>query len=239
MSPGLSPMRHYLLFGRYEMRSPHPLFDITWYSEMTPEVKAQGVDPLLHYIRLGRAKDQKPNPLFDPAWYLRRNKDVAASGIDPVQHFMQRGAAEGRDPSPEFNTRWYLEHYPDVALSGVNPLEHFLHRGRLEGREANAFEVDFSTAKPASTAKIECRKRPILRREAALFITHSPNGKLKAHVRHYLESLAREDIGITLIVAADQGISRMTSRGFTNWWMGSMSGRTRGGISLAGRMCFG
>jgi lipopolysaccharide biosynthesis protein len=55
---------------------------------------------------------------------------------------------------------------------------------------------------------MECRKKPIaLDRELALFVSHSPNGKLKPHVRHYLECLAREHVGIILVIAADAGFA--------------------------------
>lgn len=199
--------RHYLLVGRHQMHSPHPLFDAAWYVETNPDVAASESDPLWHYIRFGRAEGRKPNPFFDPSWYLLRYPDVAAVGLDPVQHFMQFGTAEGRDPSPVFQTQWYVEHNKDVAGSGMNPLAHYLLYGRKQGREANSYRADFSAAKPVTATAIECRKKSALRREVALFVTHSPSGRLKPHVRYYLESLAREEIGIILIVAADQEFS--------------------------------
>ena len=191
----------------HEMHSQLQLLDRAWYIETNPDVATAGFDPLSHFICFGCAEGRKPNPFFDPAWYLRRYPDVAAAGINPVYHFMQNGAAEGRDPSPTFQTRWYLEHNEDVAASGMNPLAHYLLFGQKEGREANSYRVGYSACKPATATAIECRKKPVLRREVALFVTHSPNGGLKPHVRHYLESLAREGIGITLIVAADRGFA--------------------------------
>ena len=192
---------------RREIRGPHPLFDQAWYIENNPDVVNAGFDPLSHYIRFGRAEGRKPNLFFDPAWYLGRYPDVAAAGVDPIQHFMHRGAAEGRDPSPVFQTRWYVQQYKDVAASGMNPLAHYLRFGKTEGREANGYRADFSNSKPVTATAIECRKKPQLRREVALLVTHSPNGTLKPHVRHYLQCLAREGIGTTLIVATDRGFA--------------------------------
>jgi lipopolysaccharide biosynthesis protein len=72
----------------------------------------------------------------------------------------------------------------------------------------NGYRVDFSAFKPVTATAIDCRKKPVmLRREIALFVSYSPNGRLKPHVRHYLESLAREGIGIILVVAANLGFA--------------------------------
>jgi hypothetical protein len=54
-------------------------------------------------------------------------------------------------------------------------------------------------------AEIHCLKKPsLLRDQVALFVTHSPNGRLRPHVRHYLHSLKRRSIAVLLIVATDQ-----------------------------------
>ena len=189
-------------------QSPDLLFDKAWYLETYPDVAAARIDPLRHYIRHGCAEGRKPNPFFDPEWYLARYPDVAAAGVDPLQHFIKDGAAEGRDPSPIFETRWYVQQYQDVAASLMNPLAHYLLFGRKEGREANSRGVDFNAFKPATVAAIERRKKPRMpRREIGLFVSHSRDGRLKPHVRHYLESLAREGIGIILVIAADQGFT--------------------------------
>ncbi|MGF6765500.1 FkbM family methyltransferase [Paraburkholderia sp. GAS33] len=64
-------------------------------------------------------------------------------------------------------------------------------------------EAGASLGQPATDAVIEYRKatRPGL--ETALFVTHSPDGKLKPHVRPFIAALRRQGIRVTLIVAAD------------------------------------
>ncbi|WP_175688783.1 FkbM family methyltransferase [Burkholderia anthina] len=57
--------------------------------------------------------------------------------------------------------------------------------------------------RPVTDAVIEYRKATRRGREVALFVTHSPDGKLKPHVRPYIAALRRQDIDVTLIVAAD------------------------------------
>lgn len=200
---GLSPERHYLLVGCYGQSDPHPLFDGAWYRETYLRGRAAGDAPVLHYVRIGRAAGAKPNAYFDPAWYREQNAAFLPAGCDPVEHYLTEGAAAGLDPSPAFRTRSYLEHNPDVLASGINPLEHYMRRGRREGRLADAKVI--ASAPPVTDTPIACLKNPPLRSEVGLFVTHSPDGRLKAHVPHYLDSLMRAGIGVTLIVAADRG----------------------------------
>jgi glycosyltransferase involved in cell wall biosynthesis len=89
----------------------------------------------------------------------------------------------------------------------MNPLAHYLHYGARAGRGSKGHEADFTVTKPISDTAIECRKRPALHSEVALFVTHSRDGRLKPHVRHYLQSLVREGVAVTLIVAADRGFT--------------------------------
>jgi tetratricopeptide (TPR) repeat protein len=51
---------------------------------------------------------------------------------------------------------------------------------------------------------IRCVKTPSFSGEMALFVTHSPHGRLKPHVCYYLESLKRQNISTILIVNADR-----------------------------------
>ncbi len=139
---------------------------------------------------------------FDRDWYLATYADVAKAGLNPAKHYLTMGAKEGRDPGPFFSTRDYLASNPDVAEAGVNPLLYFESRGWREKRALFGAELALTGAAVTET-EIYCLKKPTLGGEVALFVTHSPHGKLKPHVRHYLDSLKRQDIGVVLIVAAD------------------------------------
>ena len=140
------------------------------------------------------------SPLFDRTWYLNRYPDVKTTGADPVSHYLAYGGAEYRDPSPHFDTGWYLTYYPDVAAKGVNPLVHYLRHGMKEGRHPNPSQI---VTGEVTDAVLSYRKAASASGEIALFVTHSPNGRLKCHVRHYLEMLRRQDISPVLIVAVD------------------------------------
>ena len=200
---GWSPIRHYLLRGRSQGLTPHPLFDPAWYRDTYPDTADQ--EPLIHYILHGRAENRQPNAFFDPGWYRQQHPDVATSGQDPLLHFAEVGAARGYDPSPLFQLRFYLGHYPDVAASLMNPLAHYLAHGRRQGRSISSSMAD---AGPVDRTPIEVRKRPHGGAEVALLVTHSPDGRLKPNVRHYLQCLQREGVKVTLIVAADRGFTQ-------------------------------
>jgi lipopolysaccharide biosynthesis protein len=149
-------------------------------------------------VRRRDAKVVASSHLFDRNWYLERYPDVAAAGADPALHYAAHGATGYRDPGPGFDSAWYLAYYPDVA--GANPLAHYLLYGAKEGRHAKPADIVIGDV---ADAQLCCRKCPRAAGETALFVTHSPDGQLKPHVRYYLASLARHGVHPVLIVAAD------------------------------------
>ncbi|HEV7339309.1 MAG TPA: rhamnan synthesis F family protein [Bosea sp. (in: a-proteobacteria)] len=202
--PPADPVLHYLRHGALEGRWPHPLFDSAWYLSHNSDVKASGLNPLLHYILTWQTEGRRANAFFDARWYLLANADVRQSGLDPLTHYMRTGAQQGADPSPDFDTRWYLDQNGDVAAANANPLAHFLHHGRREGRAPRLRASRLADGKPVEAAQLHCLQLLPTGNEVALFVTHSPDGRLKPHLRHYLEALSKEGIDIVLIVAADQ-----------------------------------
>jgi lipopolysaccharide biosynthesis protein len=140
------------------------------------------------------------SPLFDRSWYVDRYPDARAAGVDPAFHYVAYGAPDYRDPGPLFDTAWYTAYYADVAAAGVNPLVHYLRHGAKEGRHARPAQI---VGADVAEAALVCRKAPLATGEIALFVTHSPDSRLKPHVRYYLEALRRHGVKIVLIVAAD------------------------------------
>ena len=129
--------------------------------------------------------------------YLRPFEDW---GIGPVAE----RPASARLWSERVDAEWYLRQYPDVARAGADPLDHFIKYGAREGRKANAAEARVDGWISVTDVEISCLKRPLLHEEVALFVTHSPHGSLKPHVRHYLDCLVRQRVPVVLIVAADE-----------------------------------
>src|SRR5271166_4398717 len=176
------------------------LFDEVYYRANNPDLPP-AVDAVGHFLERGAREGRQPNRLFDPIFYLSRNPDVAQSGHNPLLHFIHHGGAKGCRPHRDFDPAFYLTRYPDVALARQNPLLHYLVYGEQEGRKPNAEAVSTSVA--VTDAEIQCLKMPSFRDEVALFATHSSRGRLKPHVRYYLDSLKRQGIAVILIVNTD------------------------------------
>jgi glycosyltransferase involved in cell wall biosynthesis/Tfp pilus assembly protein PilF len=103
-----------------------------------------------------------------------------------------------------FDADSYLQTNPDVADGGMGAFEHFLLYGLKEGRQP-CFRVPIrGSFGPVTEAWIHCLKPPTVRGEVALLATYSPDGRLKPHVRHYLDCLKRHNIGVILIVTAER-----------------------------------
>ena len=120
--------------GATEGRSPHPLFDIQFYWQRRPDVRAQGANALLHYLQRVFEEDLDPHPLFDTSFYLEQADGLRPYGINPLVHFLQNGNREDLRPIPWFDPQWYLSRYPDLA-SVSNPLVHYVEHGWREGRD--------------------------------------------------------------------------------------------------------
>lgn len=131
----IDPLTHYMRFGAWEGRDPHPLFDQAWYLTTYPEATKEGQTPLGHFLAAGVVKGYDPNALFHTAWYVANNPDVVSDGINPLRHYMDHAAEAGRNPNPLFDSAWYLQQNPDVAESGANPLAHYIHHGIGELRD--------------------------------------------------------------------------------------------------------
>lgn len=63
------------------------------------------------------------------------------------------------------------------------------------------------TSTPVFTAQLIERIFAAPRAEAALFVTHSPDGRIKPHVQHYVTALVHEGIDVYLLVAADRPLT--------------------------------
>jgi glycosyltransferase involved in cell wall biosynthesis len=179
------------------------LFDQAFYRANNRDLLDE-VDLVRHFVARGAREGCMPNRMFDPRYYFFENPDVIKSGDNPLVHFIRHGASEGRRPHRNFDPAFYLRKYPDVAHSGDNPLLHFLLHGEQEGRKRNADEAKVGDATAVTDAQIHCLKQPSFSDEVALFVTHSPNGGLKPHVPHYLQSLRLHGIAVVLIIATER-----------------------------------
>lgn len=138
---------HFNLYGRFEDRSPSPLFDPASYLESNPDiaeaVSAGLINAYDHFVNFGVNEGRNPTPLFDPQFYLQQNPDVAqAMGNTPaaaVQHFLNWGVNEPRAINPSIHLGAYLQYNPDVMaaaqISLITAFDHFATFGITEGRD--------------------------------------------------------------------------------------------------------
>lgn len=138
---------HFNLYGRFEDRSPSPLFDPASYLESNPDiaeaVSAGLINAYDHFVNFGINEGRNPTPLFDPQFYLQQNPDVAqAMGNTPaaaVQHFLNWGVNEPRGINPSIHLGAYLQSNPDVAeaarFSLITAFDHFATFGITEPRD--------------------------------------------------------------------------------------------------------
>lgn len=137
---GGNPLLHFLMFGAFEGRNPHPLFDTSFYLRTYPDVAEAKVNPLGHYLKYGAREHRQPHPLFDPDYYLERYPDVRMSRMNPLAHYVLYGAAEGRQPHVWFQPDYYLAHCRERQQAARNPLLHFL---QSDARQCGAPHAQF------------------------------------------------------------------------------------------------
>jgi len=196
-----NPLKHYCAHRVHDSLSPSPLFDPEWYLETYADVKKSRINPLAHYIRHGAAEGRSPNPYFDSAYYLSQVADGEAAKPNSLIHYFNTGEKLGLRPSSGFDPKWYLTTNADVGEAGMSPLRHFLMYGLKEGRDPSPIVQDYRSVLAADIVSV---KEPVFTSRMAVFITHSPDGKLKPHVAHYVQYLRREGIETLLIIAADR-----------------------------------
>ena len=127
----VNPVEHYFSTPLDARRSPHPLFDRSYYRTNRPDLPADR-DEFLDYLALGDRGGHAPHILFDPVYYRHSNPDLQGADDLTLWHFITRGHREGRNPHPLFATAWYLSQYPEAA-EAPNALIHYLSTGIKKG----------------------------------------------------------------------------------------------------------
>jgi lipopolysaccharide biosynthesis protein/glycosyltransferase involved in cell wall biosynthesis len=141
----------------------------------------------------------KTSGLMDERWYFQTYPELKDVIEDAAQHYILNGALAFKNPGPNFDTEFYLSENPDVKPSKINPLVHYIKYGKSEGRTA----APKSPTWPVTNANIQIIKELSLSPELAIFVTYAPKGKIKKHVRYYIESLLKNEIAVALIVSTD------------------------------------
>ena len=80
----------------YKAIARSPLFDVKWYLENNPDVKAAGIDPIQHYLTQGWKEGRRCTPYFNAKQYLEMYPDVAQANMNPLLHWEMYGRFEDR-----------------------------------------------------------------------------------------------------------------------------------------------
>jgi hypothetical protein len=56
----VNPLAHYLRWGQFDARNPHPGFDVARYLNAYPDVASSGTDPLIHFVLHGAREGRQP-----------------------------------------------------------------------------------------------------------------------------------------------------------------------------------
>ncbi|MEN8190443.1 MAG: methyltransferase domain-containing protein [Thermodesulfobacteriota bacterium] len=113
---------HFLRYGMYEKRNPHPLFNTAYYLEQVEDHSWCRTDPISHFLSSGAESGLNPHPLFNLEYY-RKNLQEPHS-VNPLVHYLTN-PPPAPDPNPLFFTSRYLEQVDDVKPNEA-PLLHYL-----------------------------------------------------------------------------------------------------------------
>lgn len=101
----MSAEDHFNLFGKFEERSPNPVFDPVFYLAQNPDIatalEGSGVSAFDHFAAYGFNEARAIHPTINLGDYLSSNPDVAAAvaagEVSAFDHLMSYGLAEPRD----------------------------------------------------------------------------------------------------------------------------------------------
>jgi O-antigen biosynthesis protein len=184
-STRMNPFLHFIIFGAFEGRKPHPLFDAGYYLRKYPDVAEAEVNPLAHYLKHGAAEGRQPHPLFDPDYGLTHKVDRDAAGVNPLVQF----ARSAHSPESVLYSWW-------VSLEARQALPRLVASPR------------FSLLMEVSEARLEWLKETVASVQAQsdvcweLLICDNASGE--SGLREYLDFAERSDARIRVIHLRDK-----------------------------------
>ena len=133
----VDPFLHFVSFGVFELRSPHPLISMRRiYDDNRELFFSEGGCASL--IRVLNENLSDPSDYFDLGFYLERYSEAREYPGGALRHFVETGAAEQLSPNLYFDPRAYADRYPDVPQDALGALRHFIEAGDREARVPSA-----------------------------------------------------------------------------------------------------
>ena len=121
----LMPELHFLRYGQYERRNPHPLFDTSYYIKQVPDFFRYRIDPVRHFVTIGSKQFFDPHPLFDTRYY---DSQCSTENMNALEHYLFCGDKKSLNPNPLFSGGYYCSKKGRSGLVGSS-LEDYLMQG--------------------------------------------------------------------------------------------------------------
>lgn len=131
-----NPLTHYTFHGTPACLSPGLYFDIDWYINRNPVLKAVKLAIVEHYKLHGSKGGKSPVPIFDPAYYLSQLDNPAVAESDPIAHYIATADRSNRRPGKWFDPDFYREGC-NTEVSRSSALAHYLSVGVFNGQYAD------------------------------------------------------------------------------------------------------
>lgn len=149
---------HWLSSGIKEGRTASCVFNVRYYLENNPDLKAlYGTDYQKAYdqfVSSGYKEKRKSSLVFDGEYYCTNHPDVVSVFKDEyVRHYVETGMAEGRRASKTFCPSYYIFVRPDVAEAYPNDYTMQVKHYVVHGIKANVQAYD-STAPVISEVSV-------------------------------------------------------------------------------------
>jgi len=118
----LLPELHFLRYGMYELRNPHPLFDTRFYINQIPSFFDLNTDPVTHFQTIGGKRGLNPHPLFEVNFYSQNCS--LKNTANALEHYLTSQSPDWKEPNPLFFTSDYKKQCNLTGFS-VPPLLHY------------------------------------------------------------------------------------------------------------------
>jgi hypothetical protein len=154
------PFEHFLTFGFYEPRSPHPLIDLPYVARAAREAGLTLARPDDLPSILGQVD---PHPHFSNDYVRQRYGEDVERYATPLEYYLRAEQPRVKQASMRFSPDDYLEAHPEVAAAGRDALVDYITGGLVDQRRIAGAFIDVElVAGVLSAHGIDARPLPAL-----------------------------------------------------------------------------